>query len=139
MRRFALAFLVLALSFVLVDRAQCAKPPSGGGSATVVLNEVAGSGVTGKASLRALSQGGTRIAFQAKGLEYGVEYVAVYNFNNTCDLDATAMSQVLGRFRGNRRGTASVTVEVPAELSQIRSISARLGDGLALVACGPLN
>lgn len=140
MRRIAFALLILSFTSVMADRADCkGGPPSGGGSSAVgVFNEVGGSGVGGKVSLRGISSG-ARVSISLKGLQYDVEYIAVYQENRDCAQEIELMSRVLGRFRGGRRGTASLTADVPMSADQIHSVSVRLGDGLGLVSCAPLN
>lgn len=139
MRRIAFALLVLSFTSVMADRADCkGRPPGDGGSAVGVFNEVGGSGVGGKVSLRGNSSG-SRVSISLKGLQTDVEYIAVYQENGDCAQEIELMSRVLGRFRGGKRGTASLTADATLSPGEIRSVAIRLGDGHALVACAPLN
>jgi len=136
MRRLALVLVVLSLTSVMADRAYCGRPSA---STVAILNEVSSSGVTGKASFRPSKTGGTSISMSLQGLQYDVEYVAFYHVNSTCDLEADYAHYALIRFRGGKRGSASFTVDVADNLTQIHSVSVNLGNYLGLVACGPLN
>ena len=139
MRRIAFALLVLSLVSVMADRADCRGGKPGGSSAVGSFSAVGGSGVSGTVSLRSVGPTTTRISLRAEGLQVDVEYIAVWGNNSDCAQEVELMSRVLQRFRGGKRGTASVTVDVPVAADQIHSISLRLGNYLGLVACAPVN
>jgi hypothetical protein len=144
MRRILLSVLVLSCSLFVADRADCKGKPggggSGGGSATSTFQAVNGSGVTGRVSLSG-SSAGTNISVSLNGLQPNVEYVASWSTTVACDMGNLAPIGAFYRFRGSRRGTASVGASVAEPFDQIHSIAIQVdtGTGLALVACAPVN
>jgi len=141
MRRVLLPALVLASSLFLVGHANAGKPGGGGGgggSASGAFQGVAGSGVAGTVSLRALSTG-TRISVNLKGLQYDVEYVGTWSTTVACDVGTAPPAGAFMRFRGGKRGTASFTMDVSEPFADIHSVAIQLGQYLDLVACAPVN
>jgi hypothetical protein len=133
MRRILIAAFVLAASMLTVDASR-----SGTKHVVATLNEVGGSGVSGKVVLHALNGGGTRITVVAEGLKPDVEYISIYYDNGDCTLEADSQNDVFARYRGNDRGKARVTGVSDDDLDEIHSVSVRLGDGLTLKACATL-
>ena len=133
MRRFFLSLLVLGFSIWLADSAHGAPPVS------AIVNAVGGSGISGKVSLHS-TKDGTRVQLRLSGLQPDVEYIAVTSSTTACDVGTAPPqpSDVLGRFRGDKRGTASLTATVTTTIDQIHSVAVQLGDGLTLLACAPL-
>jgi len=134
MRRLLVSLIVLGLSFVLVDHASSAPPTKGTFSA------VGGSGISGKVTIHA-TKTGARISISVDGLTTDVEYIAVWSTTSACDVGTAPPdpTSVIGRFRGDKRGTASVTVETGVSADQIHSVAVQVGNGLAVVACASLQ
>lgn len=140
MRRILLSVLVLACSLFVFDRADCRPGGDGGGSATATFQAVNGSGVTGRVTLRG-DASRTTISVSLAGLQPDVEYVASWSTNVSFDLGPIPPVGAFYRFRGNKRGTASIRQSVLEPFDQIHSISILkdTGYGLALVAGAPVN
>jgi len=134
MRRLLASLLLVACSLALVDRAQSAPPISG------TVNAIGGSGISGKVSLHS-TKDGTRISIRLAGLQTDAEYIAVWSTSASCDVGTAPPppSNVVGRFRGESKGKASLTADVTASADQIHSVAVQLGTGLTLVACAPLD
>jgi len=135
MRRLFVSLLVVACSLALVDRAQSAPPTTG------TVNAVGGSGITGKVSIHPTKDGGSRITVRLSGLQFDVEYIAVWSTSSSCDVgtEPPLPTSVIGRFRGDARGSARVTADLSAPADQIQSIAVQLANGLALVGCAPVQ
>jgi hypothetical protein len=134
MRRLILSLLVLSFSFVLVDRAPCAPPASG------TFNAIGGSGISGKVSVHS-SKTGSKVSIMVDGLLANVEYIAVWSSSSACDVGTAPPppTSVLGRFRGDKKGSARVDADVSVPADQIHSVAVQVGNSLALVACAPLQ
>ena len=135
MRRLFLSLLVVACSLVLVDRAQSAPPATG------TVNAVGGSGISGKVSIHSTRDGGSKITVRLSGLQFDVEYIAVWSTSPSCDVGTTPPlpTSVIGRFRGDAKGSARVTADLSVPADQIQSVAVQLANGLALVGCAPLQ
>lgn len=135
MRRLFVALFVLGLTMVVADRATSAPPITGSFSG------VGGSSVSGKVSIHPTKDGGARISIRLDGLQPDVEYIAVWSSTSACDVgtEPPAPTSVLGRFRGDKRGTASLTSDTATSPDQIHSIAVQIGDGLAVIACASLQ
>lgn len=135
MRRLLLSLLVLGFSFALVDHASSAAPLTG------TLSAVGGSGISGKISIHSTQAGGSRISVRAEGLTPDTEYIAVWSSTSACDVgtEPPLPTSVIGRFRGDKRGSARVTADLDVAADQIHSIAVQLGNGLAVVACASVQ
>jgi hypothetical protein len=135
MRRLFLAFFVLGLTMVAADRATSAPPTTGS------FTGVGGSSISGKVSIHPTKDGGSKITVRLDGLLADVEYIAVWSSTSACDVgtEPPLPTSVLGRFRGDKRGSASVTAVTATSPDQIHSIAVQVGNGLAVVACASVQ
>jgi hypothetical protein len=135
MRRLILALLVLGISLIVTDRATCAPPITG------TFTPSAGSTISGKVSVHPTKDGGSKITVRVDGLTTDVEYIAVWSTSSTCDVGTAPPlpTSVIGRFRGDKKGSADVTATTSASPGQIRSVAIQLGNGLTVVACSTLQ
>ena len=135
MRRLILSLLVLGISFVVTDRATSAPPITGTFTAS------GGSGISGKVSIHPTKDGGARITVRLDGLLTDVEYIAVWSSTSACDVGTAPPepTSVIGRFRGDKRGSANVTSDSSISPDQIHSIAVQVANGLSVVACASLQ
>jgi len=135
MRRVLVSFLIVACSLALVDRAQSAPPTKG------TVNAVGGSGISGSVQIHSNRDGSSKITVRLDGLQTDVEYIAVWSTSSSCDVGTAPPlpTSVIGRFRGDARGTARVTAELSVSADQIHSIAVQFASGLALVGCAPVQ
>jgi hypothetical protein len=135
MRRLILFALVLVLACVITDRSSSAPPTTGTFTAS------GGSGISGKVSIHPTKDGGSKISVRLDGLATDVEYIAVWSSSSACDVGTAPPlpTSVIGRFRGDKKGSANVSASLSAPPDQIHSIAVQLGNGLSLVACASLQ
>jgi hypothetical protein len=135
MRRIILTLLVLGTSMFITDRAMSAPPTKG------TFTSTGSSSISGKVSIQATKDGGSKVSIRLDGLLSDVEYIAVWSTTSACDVGTAPPSptSVLGRFRGDKRGSASVTATTSAPPDQIHSIAIQVGTGLNVVACASLQ
>jgi len=135
MRRLLVSLVVVACSFALVDRAQSAPPTTG------TVNAVNGSGISGKVQIHANKDGSSKITVRLSGLQFDTEYIAVWSTSPSCDVGTAPPlpTSVIGRFRGDAKGSARVTADLTAPADQIQSIAIQLANGLELVGCAPVQ
>src|SRR5436190_14859135 len=133
MRRILLSILVLSCSLFVADRADCRGKPGGGGgsSTTSTFQTINGSGVFGRVSLTGGSDG-TSIALSLSGLQPNVEYVASWSTTVACDVGLLAPTGAFYRFRGGKRGAASLRQDVTEPFDQTHSIAIQVDTGTGL-------
>lgn len=95
--------------------------------------------MSGRVTLTALPAGGTLITVTASGLHPGTEYLSLYYDNGTCELEPYSADDVVGRYRANAAGRASVTAKVDDDLDEIHSVSVRLAQDFSLQACAGVS
>ena len=96
---------------------------------------LAASGISGRAALTENGAGRTNVVLQLKGLEPETEYVSEWFASASC---AEGVPQSLGTFRANPAGIAVLNTKVSADVSQIGSISVKLGSDMSLQACATI-
>jgi hypothetical protein len=133
MRGIWIALLVLPL-FVAPSKA-----PAQSRHASAVLQSVNGAGVHGHAELSERTGGGTLITLTATGLRPGVTYVSLYADNPNCTLDVNSPDNVIGQYKGDVSGTASISGMVVDDVDDIKAVSVRLSNGFVLQACGEVK
>lgn len=102
---------------------------------SAALNEVNGSGISGRVQLTALPQGGTIITVNVSGLEPGTEYLSLYYENHTCELEPYEEDDIINRYTAGPSGRVAFTKKVGDDLDEINSVSVRLGSDFSLKAC----
>jgi hypothetical protein len=132
MKQLRVSVLILSLLALSIGLAVAA---GGDRHVNATLTEVNGSGISGRVMLTALPQGGTVIAVNVAGLSAGTQYVSLYYENHTCELEPYSEDDVINTYTASANGAAHFTKKVDDDLDEIHSVSVRLSQGFALVAC----
>jgi hypothetical protein len=103
------------------------------------LQEVDGSGVTGRVELTQLPGGGTQITIVANGLKPGEEYLSLYYENHTCEVEEYEEDDVIGRYTANPGGVGTTTAKKGDDLDEINSVSVRRASDFALLSCADVH
>ena len=100
----------------------------------VTFEQFGASGVSGSATLSEMPKGETNIHAALRGLEPGVEYVAlIYTASSTCGDGTEAFTVV--QFEANPAGVATWNEKVGKTIPEIESIGIRVLSTNALSAC----
>lgn len=92
----------------------------------------AGSGVSGEATLNALPKGGVMIHGKVSGLTADTEYTLQSYTDANC---GTGAGTEITRFRANPQGEAHFNAKTTQNLTDMGSLSVRLGSDQSLKAC----
>ena len=104
----------------------------------VTFESFSASGVTGVATLDPMPNGEVQIHAAIRGLEPGVEYVAlIYDQSLTCG-DGTSSFTIV-QFEANPAGVATWNERVAKTLPEIESIGLRVLSTNALVSCATVQ
>ena len=129
MRKLLIITAMLAATLALVGTDTFA---AGERHVNAEFSPLAASGVSGRASLTENAAGETHVVIQLKGLTPDTEYLSEWYTGASC---AEGTPASLGTFKSNPAGIAVFNTRVSQDLSQIGSISVKLGADMSMQAC----
>ena len=98
----------------------------------------ASSGISGTVDLNEQPRGVTAVKVLVKGLDPGAEYFTTWYSNSSCTQEANSQLNVIGTFKANPAGNATMLGRLNKTIGEIGSVSIKLSSDQSLQACATI-